>query len=247
MRHARHPTVPESTTPSEQPDRARRAQRVLRLLDDFGTCADQQTRLLDIGCRQGGMSAVFASRAGEVFGVDIDAAAVAHAKRRSAGTRNLHFVAADAMQLPFPDLSFDIIVCNHVYEHVNDAQALMGEIHRVLRETGVCYFAGGHSLQLIEPHHRLPLLSWLPRPLASLVVRATGKGSAYAETFLAPWRMKSLFRRFSRADWLTGAVIRDAARYELLPTRRPLLELLLKRTPAWTSWLAPTYLWLLRK
>ena len=56
------------------------------------------------------------------------------------------------------------VVCNHVYEHVPDAAALMRDVHRVLRSDGVCYFAAGHTLQLIEPHYRVPFLSWFRVP-----------------------------------------------------------------------------------
>jgi SAM-dependent methyltransferase len=39
----------------------------------------------------------------------------------------------DIMMLPFPDESFDLVICNHVLEHVIDDQAAMRELHRVLR------------------------------------------------------------------------------------------------------------------
>lgn len=39
----------------------------------------------------------------------------------------------DVTRLPFPDASFDLVVCNHVLEHVLDDQAAMRELHRVLR------------------------------------------------------------------------------------------------------------------
>ncbi len=42
-------------------------------------------------------------------------------------------VRLDVMMLPFPDESFDLIICNHVLEHVLDDQAAMRELRRVLR------------------------------------------------------------------------------------------------------------------
>jgi ubiquinone/menaquinone biosynthesis C-methylase UbiE len=35
-----------------------------------------------------------------------------------------------------PDASFDVTVCVHVLEHINDSKAL-GEIHRVLGDDGI--------------------------------------------------------------------------------------------------------------
>ena len=40
---------------------------------------------------------------------------------------------ADVTALPFPDATFDIIVCSHVLEHVEDDRRAMRELARVLR------------------------------------------------------------------------------------------------------------------
>jgi len=238
------------TTPDASHDRdgrQRRARRVLRLLHDFGAPPLASARLLDLGCRQGAMSAVFATEARDVTAVDVDQHAIAEGAFRHAHLPNLRFLVADGTCLPFASGSFDIVVCTHVSEHVSDAARLMAEIPRALCPGGVCFFAGGPSLQLIEPHHRLPLLSCMPKRAADMLVRATGRRLEYSERFVAPWRLRSLFDGFSQVVWLTGAVIRQPRRYELLGTPNRLLAAFLGRTPRWAAWLAPTYLWLLRK
>jgi SAM-dependent methyltransferase len=45
-------------------------------------------------------------------------------------------VKLDVMMLPFPDDSFDVIICNHVLEHVANDRVAMSELHRVLRPGG---------------------------------------------------------------------------------------------------------------
>ena len=42
----------------------------------------------------------------------------------------------DVTSLPFPDDSFDALICNHVLEHVQDDQRAMCELRRVLRPGG---------------------------------------------------------------------------------------------------------------
>ncbi|MCX7042937.1 MAG: class I SAM-dependent methyltransferase [Gammaproteobacteria bacterium] len=229
--------------------RVRRAARIASVLEDFGDVALPGSRLLDVGASHGLITLALAPRVGFAVGVDVDREGVAAAARdREAGV-GCAFAIASGMQLPFADGSFDVVVCNHVYEHVPDAPRLMAEVARVLRTGGVCYFAGGHRLQLIEPHHRLPFLSWLPRSAADAWLRALGRGSRYEERFLMPWRLGGLFTAFSSSLNVTPGVLRACARHGLGP---PWLESVFR----WTlprpmarivASLLPTQLWLLRK
>ena len=45
-------------------------------------------------------------------------------------------VKMDIHQIPFPENQFDVILCNHVLEHVRDDLQAMREIHRVLKPGG---------------------------------------------------------------------------------------------------------------
>lgn len=45
---------------------------------------------------------------------------------------------ADITAIPFADSSFDIVLCNHVLEHIPDDRKAMSEIRRVLKSDGWC-------------------------------------------------------------------------------------------------------------
>ena len=45
-------------------------------------------------------------------------------------------VKADISNLPFDDNSYDVILCNHVLEHISDDTKAMEELHRVLKPGG---------------------------------------------------------------------------------------------------------------
>ena len=45
-------------------------------------------------------------------------------------------VKADICQLPFEDNSFDLILCNHVLEHIQDDTLAMKELYRVMKDGG---------------------------------------------------------------------------------------------------------------
>ncbi|MFN3756866.1 MAG: class I SAM-dependent methyltransferase, partial [Flavobacterium sp.] len=49
-------------------------------------------------------------------------------------------VKADICQLPFEDHSFDMILCNHVLEHIPDDRKAMQELYRVLKPGGIGIF-----------------------------------------------------------------------------------------------------------
>ncbi|WP_179343858.1 class I SAM-dependent methyltransferase [Winogradskyella ursingii] len=49
-------------------------------------------------------------------------------------------VKADICNLPFEDNSFDIILCNHVLEHIPDDTKAMQELYRVMRKGGYGIF-----------------------------------------------------------------------------------------------------------
>lgn len=85
-------------------------------------------------------------------------------------------------RLPFPDEAFDIVLSNHVIEHVGDEpaqRAHVTEIRRVLASDGVLYLATATRWLVMEPHYQLPFLSWLPRPAASAYLRLTRRGRDY--------------------------------------------------------------------
>jgi SAM-dependent methyltransferase len=49
-------------------------------------------------------------------------------------------VKADITQLPFADNSFDLILCNHVLEHIKEDKKAMQELYRVMKPGGTGIF-----------------------------------------------------------------------------------------------------------
>lgn len=54
--------------------------------------------------------------------------------------KNIEFHAVDALHLPFPDASFDIIYGCAFVHHIEDLYPLFTEISRCLKEDGICRF-----------------------------------------------------------------------------------------------------------
>ncbi|MGE7139701.1 methyltransferase domain-containing protein [Luteibacter sp. NPDC031894] len=134
-------------------------------------------RLLEIGCGSGGISHYFATHPD--LDLEVDAVDVTDSRGVKDGYR-FHQVMGTA--LPFADDTFDVVLSNHVIEHVGErAEQLhhLQEIHRVLRDDGSCYLAVPNRWMLVEPHYRLAFLSWLPVSMRSAYLRLFRKGEFY--------------------------------------------------------------------
>lgn len=125
--------------------------------------------VVDVGSGTGTMCARFAGLVGptgSVTGVEPNASLRAVALGRL-GSTAVSIVDGTAEQLPFGDASVNFLWCERVLQHVTDAQAAVGEFHRVLRP-------GGHAIILDSDHltqrisdidedtHRLLLWHMLP-------------------------------------------------------------------------------------
>lgn len=225
-----------------------KVEKMLAVLEAAGAIG--QTRLtcaVDVGCSRGFFADGLAPYFDRVIGLDIDphALRLAEQERRH---ENLHFACGDSQRLPLADASIDLVVCNHVYEHVPSAEVLMAEIYRILKPGGLCYFGAASRLIVQEPHYHLPFLSWLPKSVAHRYMRLFGRGDYYYERLRTYPALRRLVGDFRVEDY-TVPVLRDPDRFKA----RDLIRRgsLIGSVPAWL-WrllypLLPTYILILHK
>jgi SAM-dependent methyltransferase len=134
-------------------------------------------RLLEVGTGSGGIAHYFGTHPSARFSVD--AVDVTDNRLVSDAFR---YTAVSDTHLPFDDDSFDVVLSNHVIEHVGDEQqqmAHLAELRRVMRPDAIGYLAVPNRWMLVEPHYQLAFLSWLPHALRSPYLRFRQKGLHY--------------------------------------------------------------------
>ncbi|HEX5353772.1 MAG TPA: class I SAM-dependent methyltransferase [Rhodanobacteraceae bacterium] len=162
---------------------------------------------MDIGCGSGGIAAAIAPHVRRMIGVDPEP--WVRWQNFGAQHANLEFHVGSYRDLEnlLGGDSIDVVICNQVYEHVDDPDALLASIHRVLKDDGVCYFAGPNLLWPIEPHVFWPFVHWLPRRFAQRAMHLLGSRRAN-ELDAWSWSYWRLVRAFRRAGFACRAAIR---------------------------------------
>jgi SAM-dependent methyltransferase len=191
--------------------RTAKAKKIVAVMADFSAAPLSRLRVLDIGGSAGVMTEVFAANFAEVVELDIDHVAVRRG-RDDCESANVSWLCGDATRLPFAAGSFDCIICNHVYEHLDAQEALAAEVSRILSPSGFCYFSAGSRFVLIEGHYKLPFLSWLPHRLADIYMRICGKQQRYDVRLLSFRRLKRLLHDFIIHDY-TIPILTDPQRF----------------------------------
>jgi len=107
------------------------------LFREFMQNCDYETSL-EVGCGRGTISSYFAENGFRCTLLDSSAAVLETAK--GAFAKNGHdaeFVHGDAMDIPFPECSFDVVVSIGLLEHFEDIGRAIEEQYRVLRPGGL--------------------------------------------------------------------------------------------------------------
>ena len=109
----------------------------------FGKGALAQQEILEVGSGGGLICEELAQRQAIMVGIDPSQGALEtarlHAQQKGLG-HNIYYQRGYAEAMPYADGSFSAIICFDVLEHVQNLQATLGEIARVLAPGGIFVF-----------------------------------------------------------------------------------------------------------
>jgi SAM-dependent methyltransferase len=147
------------------------------LIDIAGVAPGQD--VLDVACGTGFVTRLVAQRVGaeHVTGVDVNPGMLAVARRSC--PEGITFTQAPADHLPFPDNSFDVLLCQQAAQFFPDRVAALAEFGRVLRPGGtmaVSVWSGQDDNPFLAAQEA-GVRAALGAEVADAIVAATGGGS----------------------------------------------------------------------
>ena len=111
------------------------SRRVRELLESFQQIP-ADARVIEVGSGAHGLIFYFDGRPG----VGVDPLAVSYASLFPQWQRCAQTVAAVGESLPFPDQSFDVVLCDNVVDHAESPSRIVRELARILKPGGLLYF-----------------------------------------------------------------------------------------------------------
>lgn len=111
-------------------------------------------KILEIACGTGRVTKHLASKiqGASITATDLNADMITVARKR-VGQETIEWKVADAQDLPFPNDSFDIVVCQFGFMFVPDKLKAFAEVFRVLKESGHFIFNTWDKIDYNGPVH----------------------------------------------------------------------------------------------
>jgi len=146
---------------------------------------------LDIGCAGGYMISEIAKAYPQAnyIGVDVYDKAMAYAKKKYP---NIKFKVASAEKLPFKDSSFDLVLFYETIEHVENPEACLKEIKRILR-------SDGNLILTMDSGSLLFKIVWF--------IWENTKGRVWKKAHIHPFHHKELEKLIKKAGFTIGKKI----------------------------------------
>lgn len=170
-------------------------------------------RVLDIASGEGYGSALLASVADSVIGVDVSEEAVVHARARYV-KNNLAFKVGDAAEIPLETASVDMVVSFETIEHHDRHDEMLAEVKRVLKPGGLFIISSPNKLNYTvipkysNPYHvkelfREEFQSLLQRSFEN--VRMFGQRVVYGSLIVSESDFGSGFTNYLKNEAVTQA------------------------------------------
>lgn len=175
------------------------------------------SKILEIGCGEGGNLKPFANIGCQVFGVDMAQIRIEQARQFFSEEKlKGHFESGDFLEYPTPseDDKFDIAILHDVIEPVPNKIAFLSHIRKFLKEDGILFVAfpawqmpfGGHQqISRNKTWSKVPYFHLLPNPLYRFILnRLAGEEESMVSELISIKKTKCPIERFEKVVKATG-------------------------------------------
>jgi SAM-dependent methyltransferase len=168
-----------------------RTLRTVEILRVFKYMEHKPESILDFGYGDGQITNSLHQRGYNIIGLDNSKG---NYEKASNWFPECDFRLYDGLNIPFEENSFDTVILNDVLEHIpyDLMEKLIERIKKVLKPNGIIYFSVTNRYDLIEPHTKIPFITWLPRTFWKPFEKIYKSRSHYSIANIYPYTFKRL-------------------------------------------------------
>lgn len=170
------------------------------------------TRVLEIGCGEGGNLLPFAERGCQVTGININERQIENASLFfGENGREGKFIASDFLMVPEPKSEedrFDVVLIHDVIEHIEIPYKIQFVQHlkQFMRHDAIVFFAfpawqmpyGGHQQICVHAVSKMPFVHLLPTKVYRFLLSKTGERESAINELLSIKRSRMPIERFEK-------------------------------------------------
>ncbi|HEY4489334.1 MAG TPA: methyltransferase domain-containing protein [Candidatus Paceibacterota bacterium] len=153
----------------------------------------REASILDVGSGKGAFLLDAVRHNAKTTGLEMSEAYIKLTHERlSAAGYTAQIVQGVAEKMPLPDQAFDFINICEVIEHVENPEAMLREVFRVLRPGGHVYLSAPNRFGMRDQHFHLYFVNWLPRVFADYYISFWRDHKDYADTSAGRQRLADM-------------------------------------------------------
>jgi SAM-dependent methyltransferase len=209
---------------------------------------------LDFGCGKGDVVRILRDQGVDAFGADVFWGGMSWEEgdhKRLIDEGHVREIVGGV--LPFDDATFDVIVSDQVFEHVENFEQSVDEMARVLKPDGRMYHQFPPRDIFLEPHTMVPLAHRLPTPVRRRWLYAAKRlglgrhplhideprawadwGAEWIDDYCSYRPRKVIEGEFRRHGF--AVTHREAENCEFRAGERPVVKAAVERLPGLAAW-----------
>lgn len=214
-------------------------------LSDF-TELTSKSRILEVGCGEGGNLVPFAQFGCKVTGIDVAECRIKDAKAYFSEICNhATFVCCDFMQYPVPcneEDKYDVILLHDVIEHVPTKELFLVHLRKFLKTKGVLFvgfpawqmpFGGHQQICRSKLCSHLPFIHLLSNPLYKLLLKTCNEEKGTINELMSIKDCRTSIELFERLIHQCGFSVTDQKLWFINPHYKQKFHLTPRLLPHW--------------